>query len=243
MRKIRNLLKTKAAAILAIIILATAMGGAPTMTAQAASPKIEKNLYFRLYKLKCSAYVQIQNATKGKVTKLKNSNPSVAKVSVAKPFYATDGKYLLIEPKKAGTTKVSFYFAGKKLSTKIMVQKWENSCKVFKIGNKDYAKNFTKSEQFNSSRHKKDITAKIKITPKKDWKLLKIERMTANEPIKKIKNNSKVKLSIKWTGTGIYAYFKNTKTGVRERLYFGYGADDMRDENYYNIRIDPSEFK
>lgn len=238
MRKMRNVLKKKAAVIMAVVILVTAMGAIPTMNAQAAAPKIEKNLYFRLYQpYSGSAYVSISNATSGKITKLKNSRPSVAKVSVK------NEKYLMVEPKKAGTAKVSFYFAGKKLSTKITVQKWENPCKVFKIGNKDYAKNFIKSEQFNSERHKKDITVKIKITPKKDWKLLRIERMTAYEPIKKIKNNSKIKLSIKWTGTGIYAYFKNIKTGVRERVYFGYGDSPIKDENYYNVRIDPSEFK
>ena len=237
MRNMRNVLKKKIAAIMSIIILATVVGAAPTMTAQAA-PKIEKNLYFRIYKTYLgSDYVPISNATSGKITKLKNSKPSVAKVSVI------NEKYLLVRPKKVGTTKVSFYIAKKKLSTKITVQKWENPCKVFKIGNKDYAKNFIKSEQFNSERHKKDITVKIKITPKKDWKLLRIERMTAYEPIKKIKNNSKIKLSIKWTGTGIYAYFKNIKTGVRERVYFGYGDSPIKDENYYNVRIDPSEFK
>lgn len=238
MRKMKDLLMTKAAAIMAIVILATAIGATPAMTAHAASPKIEKNLYFRLYKTYSgSADVPILNATKGKITKLKNSRPSVAKVSV------TNGKSLLVKPKKAGTAKVSFYFAGKKLSTKITVRKWENPCKAFKIGNKDYAKDFTKSEQFISARHKKDIAAKIKITPKKGWKLLKIERMTSNEPTKKIKNNTKVKLSIKWTGTAIYAYFKNLKTGVRERVYFGYGDSPMEDQNYYSVRIDPSESK
>lgn len=238
MHKTWNVLKKTISVIMAAVILVTAAGAMPTMTAQAAAPKIEKKMYFRLYKAyPGSAYVSIQNAAKGKITKLKNSNPSVAKVSV------TEKKYLLVTPQKAGAAKLSFYFAGKKLSTQIIVQKWENPCKEFRIGNKDYAKRFTKSEQFNHEQQKKDITAKIKITPKKGWKLRKIERIASNAPTKKIKNNAKVKLSIEGTGTGIYAYFKNSKTGKRERVYFGYGSSPMEDENYYNIRIDPSEFK
>ena len=238
MRKIWNVFKKTMPAILAAVIFVTAVGLILAMPAQAAGPKIEKKIYFRLYKAyPGSAYVSTQNATKGKITKLKNSSPSVAKVSVI------DKKYLLVTPKKSGTAKVSFCFAGKKLSTKLIVQKLENPCKEFKVGNKDYARKFTKSEQFSRQRQKKDITARIKITSKKGWKLLKIERITSNEPPKKIKNNTKVKLSIQGTGTGIYAYFRNTKTGIRERVCLGYGGGPMEDENYYNIRIDPAEFK
>ena len=52
---------------------------------------------------------------------------------------------------------------------------------------------------------------------------------------KKVKNNSKVTLSIKGTGTGLYAYFKNAKTGVVQRLELGYGRGGFKTgENIYD---------
>ena len=76
MRKIGNVLKKTVAAILAAVILVTAAGGTSTMTAQAAAPKIEKNLQFRLYKnYKWMPATLILNASGGKITKIKYSNP------------------------------------------------------------------------------------------------------------------------------------------------------------------------
>ena len=50
-----------------------------------------------------------------------------------------------------------------------------------------------------------------------------------------MKNNSKVTLSIKGTGTGLYAYFKNAKTGVVQRLELGYGSGGFKTrENIYD---------
>ena len=49
------------------------------------------------------------------------------------------------------------------------------------------------------------------------------------------KYNSKVTLSIKGTGTGLYAYFKNAKTGVVQRLELGYGRGGFKTgENIYD---------
>lgn len=212
----------------ALLVLAIAVTAIPAANVQAAAPKVPKNCKFWFYEWKSGtsiASIYIQNPTaKGKITKLKNSNPSVAKVAVG------GNNYLTVEIKKAGTSKVTFTYAGKKFSTKISIKKWESPCSQFKVGKKDYAKYFKKSGQYNLNRQKKDRTEKIKITPKKGWKLTKIENLTPDSE-KTVKNNSKVKLSIKFTGTAVFAYFKNIKTGEKRKLYFGYSEQDFPSEN------------
>lgn len=204
----------------------------PSAVVHAAAPKVSKNLKAWLYDgVQTTAYVYIQNPVKnGKITKIKNSKPSIAKVSAA------PNGYLSIEPKSAGTTKITFQYAKKKLTTKITVVKWESPCKEFKIGKKNYAKNFEKSGQYNLNKQKKNKNEKIKIVAKKGWKLSKIESLTLNGT-KKVKNNSKVSLSVKGTGTGIYAYFKNKKTGEQRKLYFGYSNNPFPSGNIYSTII------
>lgn len=46
--------------------------------------------------------------------------------------------------KKAGTTKITFKYAGKKYTSTITVKNWENPCESFKIGSKDYTSKFNK---------------------------------------------------------------------------------------------------
>ena len=61
MRKIWNVFKKTMPAILAAVIFVTAVGLILAMPAQAAGPKIEKKIYFRLYKAyPGSAYVSTQ---------------------------------------------------------------------------------------------------------------------------------------------------------------------------------------
>ena len=231
MRKIGNVLKKTVAAILAAVILVTAAGGTSTMTAQAAAPKIEKNLQFRLYKnYKWMPATLILNASGGKITKIKYSNPSVLEVSLI------NKKYLAFKLKSAGSTKVSFMYKGKRLTTKVTVKKWVNPCKEFKIGNKDYAKVFNKSERYYLNRQNKTINAKVKITPKKGWKLVKIVAQSADE-IKehKVKNNSKVRFSTHLTGTVIFANFKNLKTGEYEDVALWRSSSELKSENKYRL--------
>ena len=117
---------------------------------------------------------------------------------------------------------------------KITIVKYEDPCKSFKIGSTNYTKYFKKSRHFNHNNRKKDITATIKIVPKKGWKLTKIEVQNMYDGTKKARNNSKIKLSIKGTGTGVHAYFKNIKTGIVEELFLGYGGGNFPNENIYD---------
>ena len=63
-----------------------------------------------------------------------------------------------------------------------------------------------------------------------------VRNPVTNAKITGLKNsNSKVTLSIKGTGTGLYPYFKNTKTGVVQRLELGYGRGGFKTgENIYD---------
>lgn len=221
-------------ALAAVLVFFMVIQVTPSAVVHAAAPKIQKNLKFWLYdKVQSSPYVYLQNpAKKGKITKIKNSKPSVAKVS------AGSGAYLIVTPKSAGTTNVTFQYNKKKLSTKITIVKWESPCKEFRVGKKNYAKDFEKSGHYNLNKQKKNKNEKIKIVPKKGWKLAKIERFTMNSPAKRVKNNSKVNLSAGGTGTGIYVYFKNTKTKEMRRLYFGYSNNPFASGNSYDSWVE-----
>lgn len=170
--------------------------------------------------------------TNAKITGLKNSNSKVIEVTASE-----DDMYPHLEIKLVGegTTKISFQYAGKTLTQKITVRKYKNPCKLLKIGKTNYAKCFNKSGHYNHNKRTKNVTGKITIKPKKGWKLKKIEVFNIFDGVKKVKNNSKVTLSIKGTGTGLYAYFKNAKTGVVQRLELGYGSGGFKTrENIYD---------
>lgn len=234
MRGMWKKLRKKLMVISVFLLLTAVIGILPAKTAQAAAPKIQKNIQFRLYKAnKRDLIIPIKNASGGKITKLNNSKPSIAKVSV----YQKNS--LLVDIRSAGSTKVSFSYKGKKLSTKITIKKWENPCKEFTIGSKNYAKYFEKSERYSLNKQSKTINAKVKITPKKGWKLLKIEAQAADTiRSKKVKNHSKVKFSIDMTGTAIYAHFKNNKTGERETVALWRSSTPWASENGYREWID-----
>lgn len=225
-------LTTKFTAIIMVLIITITTVPIGELNVKAASPSVDKVRKMTLYEGREGWIlgINIKNPVKnGKITKIKSSNPNVVRVTKASYLYNGAG----YTPVGEGTAKITFTYAGKKLSTKIIVKKYVNPCKMFKIGNTDYAKNFDVSEHYNHNRRKKTVSAKIKIKPKEDWKLTKIEYVLG----KKIKNNSKVKLS-PWgsygTGVGIYAYFKNKNTGETQGLYLGYCGQNFESSNEYN---------
>lgn len=132
----------------------------PTSKVHAAAPKINKSYKVWLYENPVHPYsdtpvryhIIMQNQKRnGKITKIKNENPNVADVS----RYAYSGSWLSVNAKAEGTTKVTFRYAGKKYSTKIIVKKWENPCQEFKIGNADYANCFNVSDAYCLGNRKK----------------------------------------------------------------------------------------
>ncbi len=212
----------KAKKVIAMMAMVTVIISCfPALQVGAAAPQIYDTQIFMYQGEISETYLYIQNPTKtGKITGLKNSNPKVAKVSVYQK------NQLKVRPKSKGTTKISFKYAGKKLSAKITVVNWENPCAKFKIGKKDYAEYFERTDQYILSGQKKNRKVKIDISPASGWKLLKIERSGVNKSggmvMLKTKNHSNIKLSVKDGGMAVYAHFKNKKTGEKRVLMFWY---------------------
>ena len=225
MKKIRKFMM-----VLATLVLMFGLTNIGVSKVQAANPTIEKNINYSLYKGRdITRFEHIKNpVSNGKITNLKNTNPDVVEVTADEQY-----GILRVHILKAGMSNISFRYAGKTLTQKITVSKYENPCQLFKVGATNYTKYFNKSGQFNHNNRKKDITATIKVTPKKGWKLTKIEVQNMYDGTKKARNNSKIKLSIKGTGTGVHAYFKNTKTGVVQELFLGYSCERYPSENIY----------
>lgn len=112
----------------------------------------------------------MQNAKQNaKITNLKNSNPKAIKISA---YYSNGIAGLTFQPKKEGTAKISFRYAGRTYSRKVTVKHWESPCQQFKVGSLNFTKYFKKSEWFNYENRKKDVTGTISIKPKKGWKVL-----------------------------------------------------------------------
>lgn len=167
--------------------------------------------------------------SKAKITKLKNYNPNVVKVSV----YDSNGAYgmqgtLRVQPLKAGVAKVTFRYAGKNFVYKILITKYENLCEQFKVGNTNFTKCFDKSGVYYSYQQKKNITGNIDVKLKNEWKIVKIKV----DYSKTIKNHSKLTLST--NGSNIFMYVRNIKTGKVEEIVLYYSGDPYKSENSYS---------
>ena len=164
-----------------------------------------------------------------KITKLKNYNPDVVKVSVYDPngAYGMQGT-LRVQPLKAGVAKVTFRYAGKNFVYKILITKYENLCEQFKVGNTDFTKCFDKSGVYYSYQQKKNITGNIDVKLKNEWKIVKIKV----DYSKTIKNHSKLTLST--NGSNIFMYVRNIKTGKVEEIVLYYSGDPYKSENSYS---------
>lgn len=213
------------------------------LRAQAASPSVDKSVTYNIYKDGPNSprkLVLVRNAVQNaKITNLKSSNSKVAKVTLNK---WPNGYYSIsLDIRKAGVTNISFQYNGKTLKQKVTVVQYKNPCQSFKIGKKDYKKYFQKSGNYQFCSQKKDLTGTISIKPKKGWKLKKLELWHVSSSsmgrgvtsTKKIKNNSKVTVTIKDLGTTVYAEFKNVKTKATQKVEFGYYPGKGPTGNWY----------
>lgn len=202
-----------------------------TVKVQAASTTIVKNFSYYLYE-DVNPERQIYIMTSGKrtkITKLKNYNPEVVKVTAydQNDDYGMAGT-LNVQPLKTGIAKVTFRYAGKNFVYKIIITKYENLCKQFKIGDTDFTKCFDKSGVYDYNQQKRDITGNIDIKLKNGWKIVKIKL----DYSKTVKNHSKITLSTK--GSNIFMYVKNIKTGKVEEIVLYYSGDPYQSENRYS---------
>lgn len=138
---------------------------------------------------------------KKKVAAAKSGNTAVATVKVQ------NGSTLMVTAKKAGKAKITCTVGGKKKSFTLVVKKYKNPVKTFKVGGKNYASKFKKARDYYGG-HK---AGKLTIKPASGWKLVSIYGDGG-----KVKNGKKI------DKFGFYQVeLKNKKTGVVEYLNFG----------------------
>ena len=133
-----------------------------------------------------------------KISNVKSSNPKVATIQLDHHVYSGTHVYSInVTIKKAGTTKLSFKWGGKKYNIKYIVKKYTNPVKAFKIGSKDFASRFapkalTHAGMYVSMGSKAtSYNGKVQIQPAKGWKISKIWYW-GNNKLRFIKNGGTV---------------------------------------------------
>lgn len=207
----------------------------PVTEVQAKSPTFSKKIYLKCYPNRTDknrTYGIFQNiynpTTNGKVTKLKSSNPEVA--TVGKAQYDKNG--IVITPQNAGKTKVTFKYAGKKITSTVIVTEHENPFKSIKIGKKNLTKYFNVSDHYAMNKQKKTLKGKLNIKLKKDWKIEYINITDKQYNTKKVKNKSNVKLEC---GSTLVVRVRNKKTKKLDQIQFDYTSNPYESENFYRI--------
>lgn len=114
-----------------------------------------------------------------KKSQIKNLKSSNKKVKVE----AKEGYVVAKYPNKALTTTITCTVKNKKLSTKLIVKKYQNPAKTYKIGSKNYASIFN----YNSRNYegKKCKNQKFTVAAKKGWKITSVNIYTGKKSISK----------------------------------------------------------
>ena len=161
-------------------------------------------------------YQSSKNPNKA-ISAAKSSNKKVATVKANKSTYNGSTYYwLTVQIKKAGTTKITYKFGGKKYSVKYKVKNYVNPLKKLKIGSKNYASKFNPKALSSGS----DLAVasvgsmpkgKVSIKLKSGWKFVK-GWYWKNNTMKYFKNGGKIPSGCQ----AIYLWVK--KGNQRERL-------------------------
>ncbi|MDO5118005.1 MAG: hypothetical protein Q4D34_05915 [Eggerthellaceae bacterium] len=123
--------------------------------------------------------------------------------------------------KKPGKATLSYKWKGKKHKVNITVKKYHNPLKSLKIGSKQYKQKFDKyaTNVFwtyeSGGSADSYLKGKIKVTPKKNWKVKSIKYLKWNsEGVGKVKSGEKLPKS-----EGVIITCYNKKTKVTQKLY------------------------
>ena len=157
-----------------IAVLAVFLTGLLSSAVVFAEPWIPEKKVIYLQEGITSENIQLEGVSKtSAITKLKSSKKSVATVS---KFVHEGTAYVAVEPKKPGTAKITFNVKyGKKTikaKTTVIVRKYENPLKTFKIGSKNYASKFNKSGHVTLE--KKKLKGKLNVKLKSGYELVEI---------------------------------------------------------------------
>lgn len=189
--KMQRMLGVISAFFIGLVVAAAFSLSVGTTTALAAPDSISKfkgDVYFIKYPGENNLEYSCNPAYLG--DNVRSTKPKIATVTLDRMEGTTS---LVITAKKPGTTRIAYYYKGKKRVAILHVVKYRNPVKTFKVGSKDIAKKFKKSpECFKAYRGPKTV----KITPASGWKVKKIYALNTNkDQIRAMKNGSKLKKS------------------------------------------------
>ena len=123
----------------------------------------------------------------GKVSKIKVGKKSVLR---AKRKKSGDKRYLVLIPKKVGSTKLSFVYQGKSHSVTIVNKKYTNPCKKLLIGKTNIVRKFKRRQDIVVKQ--RIAKRRIKVVPKAGWKVSAIYCLDAAGTTKQLKNGGKI---------------------------------------------------
>ncbi len=108
----------------------------------------------------------------GKATKLKSSNPSIARLTQQK-LKGSSAYYLYLNVKKTGKTTVSFRYKSKTYKVKVTAIKYENPVSSVQIGNTKLSASKFKTRSVYTAKYSRFANKKVKVTIKtaKGWEL------------------------------------------------------------------------
>lgn len=122
-----------------------------------------------------------------KITSVTSSNKKVAYISGGKNVFGSVG----LVARKPGTATIRYTYKGVRHKVRVVVKAYENPMKKFTIGGKNVTSIFKNGGTAISSTYKKYRGKRIKITPKKGWKVKDmVVRMDGNET--RLKNGGKL---------------------------------------------------
>ena len=122
-----------------------------------------------------------------KITSVTSSNKKVADISGGKNVFGSVG----LVARKPGTATIRYTYKGVKHKVKVVVKAYENPMKKLTVGGKNATSIFKNGATAISSTYKKYRGKRIKITPKKGWKVKDmVVRMAGNET--RLKNGGKL---------------------------------------------------
>ena len=218
--------------LLVLMALMLAIPVLPTVEAQASTkkPAFPSKITMAHYKKGAwngeslnRSFMRVGNDKTGRVdiSKVKSSNPKVLRA-----VQGADPGYIVLETKKAGTSKVTFEAkVGKKkykYTSTVKVVKYENPLKTFKVGSKNY---LSKLKSTSVPRMVgAPVKGKLNIAAKKGWKITSMEVYESHTgKRRKIKNKANINLE----GTGGVSHLsvtvKNSKTGMVQYLLISRG--------------------
>ena len=225
--KEKNFKRVASMLIAVITIVVTLVIPQQTVTVKAAySPYFISEKRIAVYEKGGNEYtnwVTLSITYCNKKSEIKNLKSSNKKVKVK----AEDGYVVATYPNKTLSTTITCTVKKKKLSTKLIVKKYQNPVKTFKIGSKNKASLFKENSYYYDGKTCKN--QKFTVAANSGWKIMSVNIYTGNKTISKYFDYDKY--------AGSYST-KLSLTNSNARVSVGlYNAKEERSQYvYYYVR-------